>query len=99
MSFYPYRKMAAERIQAIIANSRTDLGMPDLKWYISQQLPTDEKGVNRIDVVADFEKIAKIDPNLIHLKAFNLPPQKKKLVLNAAGVIQLGRLMGDGIFK
>ena len=99
MSFYPYRKMAAERIQAIIANSRTDLGMPDLKWYISQQLPTDEKGVNRIDVVADFKKIAKIDPNLIHLKAFNLPPQKKKLVLNAAGVIQLGRLMGDGIFK
>ncbi len=99
MSYYPYRKMAAERIQAIIANSRTDLGMPDLKWYISQQLPTDEKGVNRIDVVADFEKIAKIDPNLIHLKAFNLPPQKKKLVLNAAGVIQLGRLMGDGIFK
>ena len=99
MSFYPYRKMAAERIQAIIANSRIDLGMPDLKWYISQQLPTDEKGVNRIDVVADFEKIAKIDPNLIHLKAFNLPPQKKKLVLNAAGVIQLGRLMGDGIFK
>ena len=99
MSFYPYRKIAAERIQAIIANSRTDLGMPDLKWYISQQLPTDEKGVNRIDVVADFEKIAKIDPNLIHLKAFNLPPQKKKLVLNAAGVIQLGRLMGDGIFK
>ena len=99
MSFYPYRKMAAERIQAIIANSRTDLGMPDLKWYISQQLPTDEKGVNRIEVVADFEKIAKIDPNLIHLKAFNLPPQKKKLVLNAAGVIQLGRLMGDGIFK
>ena len=99
MSFFPYRKMAAERIQAIIANSRTDLGIPELKWYVSQQLPTDEKGVNRIDVVADFEKIAKNDPNLIHLKAFSLPPQKKKLVLDTAGVIKLGRLMGEGFFK
>ena len=99
MSFYPYRKMAAERIQDIIAKSRDDLRMPDLKWYVSQQLPTDEKGLNRIDVVADFEKIAKNDPNLIHLKAFSLPPQKKKLVLDAAGVIQLGRLMGEVFFK
>ena len=99
MSFYPYRKMAAERIQDIIAKSRDDLRMPDLKWYVSQQSPTDEKGVNRIDVVADFEKIAKNDPNLIHLKAFSLPPQKKKLVLDAAGVIQLGRLMGEVFFK
>ena len=99
MSFYPYRKMAAERIQAIIANSRTDLGMPELKWYISQQLPTDEKGVNRIDVVGDFEKIAKKDPNLFHFKAFSLPPQKKKLVLDAAGIIQLGRIMGEGFLK
>lgn len=96
MSFYPYRKMAAERIQSIIAMSRADLGQPGLKWYVSQQLPTDEKGVNRIDVVADIEKIAKIDPNFIHLKAFNLPPQKKKLVLDAAGVINLGKLMGQG---
>ena len=99
MSFYPYRKMAAERIQDIISKSRDDLRMPDLKWYVSQQSPTDEKGVNRIDVVADFEIIAKNDPNLIHLKAFSLPPQKKKLVLDAAGVIQLGRLMGEVFFK
>ena len=73
--------------------------MPELKWYISQQLPTDEKGVNRIDVVGDFEKIAKKDPNLFHFKAFSLPPQKKKLVLDAAGIIQLGRIMGEGFLK
>ena len=97
MSFYPYRKEAAGRLQAIIGQSRKDLGQPKLKWFVSQQPPTDEKGVNRIDVVADMEKVAAADPNLIHIKAFDLPPQKKRLVLDTAGVIALGRLLGERI--
>ena len=95
MSFYPYRKMAAERLQSIIAQSRIDLNLPRLKWYVSQQPPTDERDVNRIDVVANMEKIAANDPSLIHIKAFDLPTQKKKLVLDAAGVIKIGRLLGE----
>ena len=97
MSFYPYRKEAAGRLQAIIGQSRKDLGQPKLKWFVSQQPPTDEKGVNRIDVVADMEKVAAADPNLIHIKAFDLPPQKKRLVLDTAAVIALGRLLGERI--
>ena len=97
MSFYPYRKEAAGRLQTIIGQSRKDLGQPELKWFVSQQPPTDEKGVNRIDVVADMEKVAAADPNLIYIKAFNLPPQKKRLVLDTAGVIALGRLLGERI--
>ena len=97
MSFYPYRKEAAGRLQTIIGQSRKDLGQPELKWFVSQQPPTDEKGVNRIDVVADMEKVAAADPNLIYIKAFNLPTQKKRLVLDTAGVIALGRLLGERI--
>ena len=97
MSFYPYRKEAAGRLQTIIGQSQKDLGQPELKWFVSQQPPTDEKGVNRIDVVADMEKVAAADPNLIHIKAFDLPPQKKRLVLDTAGVIALGRLLGERI--
>ena len=97
MSFYPYRKEAAGRLQTIIGQSRKDFGQPELKWFVSQQPPTDEKGVNRIDVVADMEKVAAADPNLIYIKAFNLPPQKKRLVLDTAGVIALGRLLGERI--
>ena len=97
MSFYPYRKEAAGRLQTIIGQSRKDLGQPELKWFVSQQPPTDEKGVNRIDVVADMEKVAAADPNLIHIKAFDLPLQKKRLVLDTAGVIALGRLLGERI--
>ena len=97
MSFYPYRKEAAGRLQTIIGQSRKDLGQPELKWFVSQQPPTDEKGVNRIDVVADMEKVAAADPHLIYIKAFNLPTQKKRLVLDTAGVIALGRLLGERI--
>jgi len=97
MSFYPCRKEAAGRLQTIIGQSRKDLGQPELKWFVSQQPPTDEKGVNRIDVVADMEKVAAADQNLIHIKAFDLPPQKKRLVLDTAGVIALGRLLGEWI--
>ena len=97
MSFYPYRKEAAGRLQTIIGQSRKDFGQPELKWFVSQQPPTDEKGVNRIDVVADMEKVAAADPHLIYIKAFNLPPQKKRLVLDTAGVIALGRLLGERI--
>ena len=97
MSFYPYRKEAAGRLQTTIGQSRKDFGQPELKWFVSQQPPTDEKGVNRIDVLADMEKVAAVDPNLIHIKAFDLPPQKKRLVLDTAGVIALGRLLGERI--
>ena len=97
MSFYPYRKEAAGRLQTTIGQSRKDFGQPELTWFVSQQPPTDEKGVNRIDVVADMEKVAAVDPNLIHIKAFDLPPQKKRLVLDTAGVIALGRLLGERI--
>ena len=93
MSFHPYRKQAAERLQAIIAQSRKDLERPALKWYVSQQPPTDDKSVNNIDVVANIAMAAAADPTLIHLKAFNLPSQEKKLVISTAGIVELGEFI------
>ena len=93
MSFHPYRKQAAERLEAIIAQSRKDLGRPALKWYVSQQPPTNDKSVNNIDVVANVDMAAAADPTLIHLKAFNLPSQEKKLVISTAGIVELGEFI------
>ena len=93
MSFHPYRKEAAGRLQAIIAESRKDLGLPKLKWFVSQQPPTDDKRVNTLDVTAD---IGKADPAFIHIKAFDLPPQEKKLVISTAGIVELGELIAKG---
>ena len=96
MSFHPYRKQAAERLQAIVAQSRKDLGLPKLKWFVSQQPPTDVERLNNLDVVTDVAAVAAADPAFIHLKAFDLPPQEKKLVITTEGIVQLGELLAKG---
>jgi hypothetical protein len=69
------------------------LAKADLRWFVSQQPPTDDKAVNTIDVTADVEKLAATDHHLLHIKAFNLPPQDKKLVISTAGIVELGELL------
>ena len=41
--------------------------------------------LNNLDVVADVEKVAAADEAIIHLKAFDLPTQEKKLVIDTSG--------------
>ena len=93
MSFHPYRSKAAQWLQSTVAKSREDLEMPALKWFVSQQPPTDEKGLNKVDVTANIAALADADPAFIHLKAFDLPPQREKLVITTAGIVQLGELL------
>ena len=95
MSFHPYRRQAAERLKTIIAKSREDLGQPDLKWYVSQQPPTDDKRVNNVDVVADVSAVAAADPNIIHVKVFELPPQEKKIVITTEGIVRIGEQIAE----
>ena len=97
MSFHPYRREAAKRLQAIITQSRKDLQRPELTWVLSQQPPTDDKRVNNVDVVADVAAVADGDPHTLHLKAFDLPPQEKKLVIDTAGVVRLGELIAGAV--
>jgi hypothetical protein len=95
MSFHPYRKQAAERLASIVAQSRMDLDMPNLRWFVSQQPPTDHERVNSIDVTADIEELAEADAHLTHIKVFDLPGQEQQLVITTKGIIELGeRLAG-----
>lgn len=93
MSFGPYRKQAPERIASFVSRSRRDLALPALKWFVSQQPPTDDKRVNRIDVTAALAKAAAADPAWISIRAFDLPKQEKKLVIDTPGILALGELL------
>lgn len=93
MSFYPYRKQAAERLAAFVAQSRVDLALPELRWFVSQQPPTDHENVNKVDVTAEVEAIAEADANLIHIKAFKLAGREQKLVITTEGIVELGELL------
>ena len=95
MSMPSYRKAAATGLQSTVSKSRLDLELPALKWYVSQQPPTDHERVNSIDVTSQLEGIAAMDGNLIHIKAFDLPEQQKQLVLDTAGVLGLGELSAE----
>ncbi|MFN0060695.1 MAG: sialate O-acetylesterase [Planctomycetota bacterium] len=99
MSFGPYRRDAAKWLQATVAQSRVDLAQPKLKWHVSQQPPTDEKGLNTIDVTADLAAIAAVDAAFIHVKAFHLPPQEEKLVISTAGIVRLGELLAQSYLE
>ncbi len=99
MSFHPYRKEAADRVQAIVTQSRKDLKEPGLRWFVSQQLPTDVENLNKLDVVGDVAAVAASDPKLVHLKAFNLPPQEKMLVITTDGIVQLGEFLAQSYLR
>jgi len=99
MSFGPYRGRAAGRVAALVAQSRVDLDRPALKWFVSQQPPTDHEDVNKIDVVADFEALAAKDEHMVHVEAFDLPGREQKLVLTTDGVVALGDLLAERVLE
>ncbi|HJN12979.1 MAG TPA: sialate O-acetylesterase [Pirellulaceae bacterium] len=99
MSFGPHRKNAAKWLRSTVMQSRKDLRRPTLKWYVSQQPPTDDKRVNSIDVTSEIERVATADRHLIHIKAFDLPREERKLVITTAGIVQLGKLIATSYLE
>ncbi len=95
MAFGPYRRQAAKWLQSTVAQSRIDLALPSLKWHVSQQPPPDQKGLNAIDITADLAAIAAADLAFIHIRAFDLPPQRENLVITTEGIIKLGELLAQ----
>ena len=96
MSFFPYRRDAAKWLQATIAQSRKDLEMPALRWFVSQQPPTDDKSVNQLDVTGELAELARGDTGVYHIKAFDLPQQREKLVITTEGIVRLGEVLAQG---
>jgi len=95
MSWFPFRRDAAKRLQALVTDLRTDLGMPKLPWIVSQQAPTDHKNVNKIDPVAEVAAVAAKDRYMTHVTDLKFPEQEKQLVLDTAGVVRLGEILAD----
>jgi CubicO group peptidase (beta-lactamase class C family) len=94
MSMGQHRRKAPEWLASLIDQSRIDLGNADLEWIVSQQLPTHHESLNKIDVTSGLESLAKEDPNVTHLKVFDLPGQDQPIVLTTPGVLALGERLG-----
>ena len=46
-------------------------------------------------MTANLEQAFAGDPNLIHIKAFDLPPQAKQLVIDTDGIVWLGETLAE----
>ena len=79
MSFGPYRKDATKWLQSTVAESRRDLAIPALRWYVSHQPPTSTKGLDAIDVTMNLAALATADPAIFKSKPLNLPSKKRSL--------------------
>ena len=90
MSWMPARNKTAPRLQSLVSSSRKDLEMPELRWFVSQQEPTDHERVNGFDAVAAVREVAEADPLLEHVEAFGLPGREQKLVIRTSGIVALG---------
>ena len=99
MSFGPFRKKSIGQLASLVARSREDLGLPGLPWFVSQQPPTSGKGLDAIDVVAELERLAAADPNLVHVKAFDIPGRESQLVVTTPGIVALGELLAEACRK
>jgi hypothetical protein len=96
MSWGPFREGAARRVMSLVNAVRTDLSQPSLKWFVSQQTPPDHESVNRVDVMSEMAQASSDDPNNIHIKLLDLPSQREKLVIEAAGTVWLGERLAKG---
>ena len=81
--------------------SKRDLKPMTVPWFVSQQKPTDHQRVNSIDVTKAVGAIAGEGDSakFTHIRAFEMPPQPKKLVLDTSGVIRLGELLAEEYLK
>ena len=93
MSFAPYRRKAIEQLSTLVDASRRDLALPHLRWFVSQQPPTDTEGVRSIDVTAQLAQLAAADPHFLHIRAFELPGLESPLVITTPGIVALGELL------
>ncbi|MCH2101850.1 MAG: sialate O-acetylesterase [Planctomycetes bacterium] len=99
MSMHSYRKEAPDRIASFVQQIRIDLDKPELRWFISQQPPTDHERVNSIDVVTMIEKMAEYDSHMTLIQALDLSGRDQRIVVTTEGIIELGEMMANAYLE
>ena len=99
MSFGPYKDHAAEWVQEIVEQSRIDLKDENLRWFISQQAPTDFEGASKTDITLQLRDWAEANENNNHLEARDLLNKGEPILMDSDGVIKLGLLLSNAYLQ
>ena len=99
MSLSSFKQNAVSRMKELIDGSRQDLGMSDLKWFVSQQPPAAFDGAAKVDIAAQLSEWSQQSKSNWHVPASDLLADKEHILMNSNGVIKLGLLLADAYLK
>jgi hypothetical protein len=99
MSVSSYKTAAVSRMQELIDSSRQDLGVSDLKWFVSHQPPAVFQGAAEVDISGQLEQWSQQSASNRHVPAVGLLPDKESILMDSNGVIKLGLLLADAYLK
>lgn len=95
MAYGPYRRQISKWLMTTVNQSRIDLSMPKLKWFVSQQTPSEAPGAGEVNLAEQLAQIASSDPSFIVVPTADLPPQREKIVFTAPAIVKLGELLAS----
>jgi hypothetical protein len=93
MAYGPYRRQINKWLKELISQSRMDVGQPNLKWFVSQQAPSEPLGPREPRIEDELAAMAAADSYFIRIPTTDLPPQREKIVITAPGIVKLGELL------
>jgi hypothetical protein len=99
MSLSSFKQNAVSRMKELIDGSRQDLGMSDLKWFVSHQPPAVFEGAAEVDIAGQLSEWSQQSKSNWHVPALGLLADKEHILMNSNGVIKLGLLLADAYLK
>ena len=93
MAYGPYRRQISKWLKETVGQSRIDLADPKLKWFVSQQAPSEAIGPREPKIEDELAAMAAADSSIIHIPTTDLPPQREKIVITTPGIIKLGEIL------
>ena len=99
MSLSSFKQNAVSRMKELIDGSRQDLGIRDLKWFVSQQPSAVFEGAAEVDITGQLSEWSQQNKSNWHVPAPGLLADKEHILMNSNGVIKLGLLLADAYLK
>lgn len=95
MSVGQYKAKASAWAKELIDQSRRDLKVADLRWFLSQQPPIQFEGAAEVDVTKQLQDWAESNESNFHIEAHGLVKKSEHILMDSEGVIGLGLLLSN----
>ncbi|MHC4822978.1 MAG: sialate O-acetylesterase [Planctomycetota bacterium] len=99
MSFGQYKSKATAWVRKLVDQSRRDLNIEDLPWFLSQQPPIQFEGAADVDVTKQLQDWAEPNESNFHIEASGLVKKDEHILMDSEGVVGLGLLLSNAFLN